>query len=253
MSFQGVSMDRPSIGTWLTLADPAIAEIMAKAGFDWVVVDLEHSLLDLETTGALVRVIDLCGVSPLVRLTSNDSEQIKRVMDGGAHGIVVPMVLSADDAVTAVAASRYPPAGTRGVGLGRAQRYGVGFAEYLSWQVDGPIVIVQIEHRDSVANLEEILAVPGIRGFIIGPYDLSASMGIPGEFDDPGFLECMETIRATARRMGVPSGIHLVEPDVADLKRAMAEGYSLIAYGVDFRFLDVAARRGVAAMRELLG
>jgi len=245
-------LDRPTIGSWLTLADPAVAEIMAATGFEWLVVDLEHSLLTMETAGELIRVIELCGASPLVRLTSNDSDQIKRVMDGGAHGIIVPMVLSADDAAKAVAATRYPPAGTRGVGLGRAQRYGVGFEEYLSWQVDGPIVIVQIEHRDSVANLEEILAVPGIGGFIIGPYDLSASMGIPGQFDDPGFLECMETIRSTARRMGVPSGIHIVEPDVAELEQAVADGYSLIAYGVDFRFLDVSARRGVVAMRELL-
>ncbi len=252
MSVGVFSLDRPTIGTWLTLADPAVAEIMAAVGFEWLVVDLEHSLLTLETAGELIRVIELCGASPLVRLTSNDSDQIKRVMDGGAHGIIVPMVLSADEAVKAVAATRYPPAGTRGVGLGRAQRYGAGFEEYLSWQVDGPIVIVQIEHRDSVANLEAILAVPGIGGFIIGPYDLSASMGIPGEFDDPVFLECMETIRSTARRMSVPSGIHLVEPDVAALRQAVADGYSLIAYGVDFRFLDVTARLGVSAMRELL-
>ena len=92
------SLDRPTIGTWLTLADPAAAEIMAAAGFEWLVVDLEHSLLTLETAGELIRVIELCGASPLVRLTSNDSDQIKRVMDGGAHGIIVPMVLSADDA-----------------------------------------------------------------------------------------------------------------------------------------------------------
>ncbi len=252
MSIRGFSPDRPTIGTWLTLADPAVEEIMAAAGFEWLVVDLEHSLLTLETAGELIRVIELCGASPLVRLTSNDSDQIKRVMDGGAHGIIVPMVLSADEAVKAVAATRYPPAGTRGVGLGRAQHYGAGFEEYLSWQMDGPIVIVQIEHRDSVANLEAILAVPGIGGFIIGPYDLSASMGIPGEFDDPVFLECMETIRSTARRMGVPSGIHLVEPDVVALRQAVADGYSLIAYGVDFRFLDVSARLGVSAMQKLL-
>ncbi|SVD84446.1 uncharacterized protein METZ01_LOCUS437300, partial [marine metagenome] len=190
-------LDRPTIGTWLTLNDPAVAELMAAAGFDWLVVDLEHSLLTLERAGELIRVIELCGSTPLVRLTSIDLDQIKRVMDAGAHGVVVPMVLCADDAERAVAGTRYPPAGTRGVGLGRAHGYGVGFQEYWDWQVDEPIVIVQIEHRLALDNLDEIFAVPGVDGLLIGPYDLSASMGIPGKFDDPLYTNSLELILST--------------------------------------------------------
>lgn len=251
MSRRRLPLDRPTIGTWLTLNDPAIAEIMTVAGFEWLAVDLEHSLLTLESAGELIRVIELCGASPLVRLTSNDPDQIKRVMDAGAHGVIVPMVLCADDAARAVAGTRYPPVGTRGVGLGRAHGYGAEFEEYWDWQVEGPIVIVQIEHREALNNLNEILEVPGVDGLLIGPYDLSSSMGIPGEFDDPRYTESLEIIRSTARSLGVAAGIHIVEPDVSELKRAVAEGYTFIAYGVDFRFLDAGARRGVEVMREL--
>ena len=237
-----------SLGSWITMSDPAVAEVLAVAGFDWLVVDLEHSMLGLETAGELIRVIDLCGSIPLVRVTSNDPQQIKRVMDSGARGVVVPMVLSADDAARAVAATRYPPDGTRGVGLGRAQGYGTGFREYLEWQVDGPVVIVQIEHVEAVENLEGILGVPGVDGLLIGPYDLSSSLGVPGRFDDPGFLESMQKVQSTAQGMGVPTGLHIVDPEVKELEKAIAEGHTLIAYGVDFRFLDVGARHGLAAL-----
>jgi 2-keto-3-deoxy-L-rhamnonate aldolase RhmA len=239
------------VGSWISLGQPGIAEIMSRAGFDWLVVDLEHSVIGMETAGELIRIIDLCGVAPLVRLTSNDSDQIKRVMDVGAHGIVVPMVRSAAEAAQAVAATRYPPEGTRGVGLGRAQGYGTTFHRYLSWQTDGPVVIVQIEHRDAVAHLEEILEVPGVDGFLIGPYDLSCSMGIPGQFERAEFTEAMTRIRATGRQLGCPAGLHIVEPDLARLEQAIHEGFTFIAYSVDMRLLDVGARQGVARARDV--
>ena len=111
---------RLTVGSWITLGHPSVTEIMAMAGCDWLVVDLEHSTIDIGTAEQLIRTIDLCGVAPLVRLTSNSSDQIKRVMDAGAHGIIVPMVNATEDAESAVAATRYAPLGTRGVGLARA-------------------------------------------------------------------------------------------------------------------------------------
>jgi 2-keto-3-deoxy-L-rhamnonate aldolase RhmA len=237
-----------SIGSWISLGNTAVAEILARAGYDWLVVDLEHSVISIDTAGELIRVIDLCGVTPLVRLTSNHQDQIKRVMDAGAHGIVVPMVNTAAEAQRAVAATRYGPAGTRGVGLARAQGYGARFQDYLSWQKEGgPVVIVQIEHRDAVANLEAILTVPGVDGFIIGPYDLSCSMGIPGQFDRPEFVSTMSHIRETGKRLNTMAGLHIVEPDTQRLQQAINEGYRLIAYSVDQRMLDVAARQGMQA------
>ena len=240
-----------TIGSWITIGHPAIAEIMARAGFDWLVVDLEHSVISIDVAGDLIRIIDLCGVAPLVRLTSNDPDQIKRVMDAGAHGIVVPMVNSAVEAARAVAATRYAPQGSRGVGLGRAQGYGVSFQSYLEWQRDGPVVIVQIEHKDAIDQLDDILTVPGVDGFIIGPYDLSCSMGLPGQFESPEFVDAIVRIREAGQRIGCLAGVHIVEPDLQQLEQKIREGFTFIAYSVDFRMLDVSVRQGLAKMKEM--
>lgn len=240
-----------TVGSWITVGNTSIAEIFASAGFDWLVVDLEHTTITIEQAGELIRIIDLCGVAPLVRLTSNYPDQIKRVMDAGAHGIVVPMVNSADDATRAIEATRYAPQGNRGVGLGRAQKYGEGFKDYLQWQREGPVVIVQIEHKAALDQLESILSVPGVDGFIIGPYDLSCSMGIPGQFERAEFKEAMNRILSTGLRMSCPAGLHIVEPDQSRLRQVIAEGYRFIAYSVDIRMLDVAARTGIATAKEM--
>ena len=241
-----------TMGSWLTLASAGIAEILAGAGFDWLVVDLEHSAIPIDVAAEMIRVIDLMGVSPLVRLTSNDANQIKRVMDAGAHGIVVPMVNSRADAEAAVAATRYAPVGIRGVWLARAQRYGAGFSDYMAWQrAGGPVVIAQIEHIDGVAALPEILAVDGIDGLIIGPYDLSASMGYPGEFERTDFVEAMARIAAIAEDAGKPSGLHIVEPDANAVRQAQLAGHRFLAYSVDIRMLDVMARQGTELIKEL--
>jgi len=248
---QKINNGETTIGSWITLGHPAIAEIMLRAGYDWLVVDLEHSTISIEQAGELIRTIDLGGSAPLVRITSNSPDQVKRVMDAGAHGIIVPMVNSAQDARNAVAATRYAPQGNRGVGLARAQGYGPKFSEYLEWQKESAIVIVQIEHKDAISNLEEILAVPGVDGFIIGPYDLSCSMGIPGEFEKSEFKDAMGRILNIGLAMGCPAGLHIVEPDVSRLEQAISEGYRFIAYSVDVRMLDVSARQGIDTIRGI--
>jgi len=231
-----------TIGSWISLAHSAIAEIFARTGFDWLVVDLEHSTISIDQAGELIRVIDLAGCTPLVRLTSNNPDQIKRIMDAGAHGIVVPMVKSAEDARSAVEATRYAPEGVRGVGLARAQGYGESFKKYLEWQKEeGPIVIVQIEHHEAVRNMDDILKVSGVDGYFIGPYDLSCSMGIPGDFNHPEFEVMMKRIQSIGMNSGCPGGIHIVEPDLGALSRAIADGYTIIAYSVDIRMLAVTA------------
>jgi len=243
-----------TIGSWITIGNTSIAEILANAGYDWLVVDLEHTTISLEQAGELIRTIELSGVSSLVRLTSNDQNQIKRVMDAGAQGIVVPMVKNVEDAKSAVAATRYPPLGNRGVGLARAQGYGASFQEYLSWQSDiedGPVVVVQIEHIDAVANLKEILSVEGVDAFIIGPYDLSCSMGIPGEFDHPEFKQIIKNIIEIGCKTDAVSGLHVVEPDIEKLNEAIKVGHKFIAYSVDIRMLDVAARNGVNEAKRI--
>ena len=186
--------NKVSIGTWITLGHPAIPEIFASSVFDWLAIDLEHSAITLGEAEELIRVIDLKNVIPLVRLSSNNAEQIKRVMDAGAHGVIVPMVNNADQAAQAVAAVKYPPIGTRSFGLARAQGYGKSFEKYHQWQKENSIVVVQIEHIEAVENLAEILKVPGVDAYFVGPYDLSGSLGVPGQFDHPDFLQAMQKI-----------------------------------------------------------
>lgn len=239
------------LGSWITLAHPAIAEIMAKSGFDWLAVDLEHSVITISEAEQLIRVIDLCHVTPLVRLTANDPNLIKRVMDAGAHGIIVPMVNSVKDAQAAIDAVQYPPLGTRGVGLARAQGYGASFHEYKTWLPMHAKIIVQIEHISALENLDDIFSLTGVSGYIIGPYDLSGSMGKPGQFDDAEFVEALRFIRHCADKHGLMGGIHVIEPNISDLKKTIAEGYQFIAYSLDIRMLDFSARQGVSTIKEL--
>lgn len=228
---------RISVGSWITIGHPAIAEIMARSGFDWLTVDMEHSAITFHEAQQLIQVIDLCGVVPLVRVGQNEPYYIKRVMDAGAHGVIVPMVNSREDAIRAVNAVKYPPVGTRGVGLSRAQGYGMGFSEYREWVNEGSIVIVQIEHIDAVNNLEKILAVEGVDGFMVGPYDLSASMGRPGDFDHPDVTGALVRVLEVSGSLNALSGIHVIPPDAREVNRKIDEGYRFIAFCLDTLFL----------------
>ncbi|MBI9081721.1 MAG: 2,4-dihydroxyhept-2-ene-1,7-dioic acid aldolase [Pseudodesulfovibrio sp.] len=230
------------LGSWITLGHTAIAEIMAHSGLDFVTVDLEHSTISINQAGELIRAIDLAGSAPLVRLSSNDPVLIKRVMDAGAHGIIVPMVNSADDARAAAQAMHYPPRGERGVGLARAQGYGTSFQDYRKFLDAESVLIVQIEHKDGVENLEEILAVEDVDGIIVGPYDLSASLHIPGEFDNPLMKEYLGRIESICKEKGGVLGTHVVEPDEDLARKSIERGYRFLAYTLDIRVLETCLR-----------
>ena len=246
---QKIANNELTIGSWITLAHPSIAEIMARAGFDWLAVDLEHSAISISEAEELIRIINLSNVSPLVRLTSNDPDQIKRVMDSGSEGIIVPMVNTPEDARSAVKSAKYPPDGHRGFGLARAHTYGENFNEYLEWQKENITVIVQIEHIDAVDNLELILNEDGVDGFIIGPYDLSGSLGVPGDFNHPKMLKAIKRISEVSKKTKKAGGIHIVEPDKDQLSKAIKEGSKFIAYSLDTRMLDTSCRDGLQAVK----
>ena len=246
-----LSIGELTVGSWITLAHPAIAEIMAKAGFDWLTVDLEHSVITIREAEELIRVIDLCGVVPLVRLSANDPVQIKRVMDAGAHGVIVPMVNTAEDARKAVEAVRYPAEGKRGVGLARAQGYGSSFEKYKNWVNRESIVIVQVEHIKAVENLDAIMSVEGVDGFIVGPYDLSGSLGVPGHFQNRLMLDAMNRIKDFIKSSSKVAGIHVVEPDIIQLQERIKEGYKFLAYSLDIRMLDNVCRSTVDLLTNL--
>jgi 2-keto-3-deoxy-L-rhamnonate aldolase RhmA len=239
---QKLQAGEATVGSWLMLGSPSAAEILAGAGFDWLVVDLEHTATTERETEDIFRAIELKGVAPLVRLTSNDPNQIKRVLDYGAEGVIVPMVKSADDAKAAVSAAHYPPHGKRSFALSRAQQYGPGFQTYVDEAHDRMLVIALIEHVDAINNLEAILAVDGIDATMIGPYDLSGSVGKPGRFDDPEVVALVDRYIATSKAAGVPTGYHVVSTDYAAVEAKIAEGFQFVVFSTDTLFLGGTAR-----------
>jgi len=240
-----------TIGSWITIGNPIVAEIMARAGYDWLTVDMEHSAITFEVAQDLIRVIDLCGVTPLVRVGINDATFIKRVMDAGSHGVIVPMVNSKTDAEKAVCAVKYPPKGFRGVGLARAHKYGMDFEGYMNWNSENSIVIVQVEHIKAVENLEAILDVDGVDGFIIGPYDLSGSLGVPGEFDHPDVVEALAYVKNIAQKKNALSGFHVVPPEIEPFQQKIDEGYKFIAHSLDTLILGSQCEFLMKRMRRI--
>lgn len=241
-----------SIGSWLTIPHMSVVEILSSAGFEWLTIDIEHSAIDYETTQHLISQIQANHMEALVRVSKNDEVIIKRVMDAGANGIVVPMVKSAEEARKAVSYVKYPPIGKRGVGLSRAQHYGIGFDSYQSWVNHESIVIVQIEHIESVTNLAEILDVEGVDGIIVGPYDLSASMGKPGKFDDEDVKEVLSKIDQITLEKNKPLGFHVISSDHKKTLEKINNNYRLLAFSLDFFFLGDKAREEMQHLKDKL-
>jgi 2-dehydro-3-deoxyglucarate aldolase len=234
---ESLKSGKGTLGSWIMAGNTFTTEMIASAGFDWLVVDMEHSCYSTKDMAELVQTIGLCGVVPLVRVGANDPLLIKRAMDAGAHGVIVPMVNSVDEAKRAVDAVYYPPQGTRGVGLGRAAQWGISFEAYKTWLKKNAVVIVQIEHVNAMTDLKNILSVKGVDASIIGPYDLSGSMGYPGEFERDEIKKMLSQYLKVSKSVGKQAGYHIVDPDTDVLRKRSKEGYKFIAFGTDALFL----------------
>lgn len=243
-----------SVGTWLSMGHQSIAEILAMAGYDWIVIETEHTAIDISEVLSLICVIEQRGAIPLVRLAWNDPIQAKAVLDSGAAGVIVPMINTRAEAEMAVCMTKYPPMGFRGVGLARAQGYGVDFDRYVKNANESGLLLLQIEHKDAVSNIDQILSVPGVDGVFIGPYDLSMSLGIPGELYHPKMIEAQNKVLDAALSRGLIAGIHCVQPAQAsqDFKAAIQNGYQFIALGTDILFLGDSARLLERECREII-
>lgn len=231
---------RAQIGLWCTIPGSENAEALAGCGFDWLLIDTEHSTVSLGTVTTMLQAIAPYPVSAAVRPGWNDAVEIKRILDAGAQTILVPYVQNAAEAVRAVAAVRYPPSGMRGVaGITRATRYGL--VEGYTARADAEIcLLVQVETAEALRNIEAIAAVPGVDGIFIGPADLAASMGHPG---NPGAPEVRSAILDGIRRIraaGKPAGILSLDPGL--LKDAVAAGSLFTAVDVDQAILLRGAR-----------
>lgn len=231
-----------SYGSWITIPHHAIVEILATAGFEWLVIDLEHTSISFSDAEKLILAIESKGMVPLVRVGSNDSLIIKRVMDSGASGVIVPMINSKEEAEKAVNSIKYPPSGLRGVGLYRAQDYGIGFKNYKSWLEKESICIAQIEHKSGVENITDIINVDGIDGIIVGPYDLSSSFGFPGEFENREFLDSINKIEEACSKNNFPLGYHVINPNYKEVLQKKKLGYTFLGFSLDFLFLGNKAR-----------
>lgn len=231
-----------TIGSWITIGHPAIPEILSNAGFDWLTIDIEHNAIDLTMIQTLISTIQSKNIAALVRVSKNEEVVIKHVLDAGADGVIIPMVNNKEDALKAIEYVKYPPVGKRGVGLSRAQNYGLGFEDYKKWLNESAVIIAQIEHIDGVNNIEDIITTPGIDGIIVGPYDLSGSLGFPGEYDRPLVQEALRKLESVCVNKNFPMGYHVVPPDSELLKNTIDKGYKFIAFSTDFYFMGESAR-----------
>lgn len=227
-----------TLGTWIQIGHPATAEILANAGFDWVCVDLEHGVISLDTMADLFRAIERYGSVPVVRIPANDPVWIHRSLDAGARGLIVPMIKSGREAEAAIREARYPPIGARGYGYSRANCYGTDFEEYVKTANDDIVVILQIEHIDAINSIDEILSLPDFDGTFIGPLDLAGSMGMADDLEAVEFQQTLDMYLQASRKQDRPPGIHIVRPDEDNIRKAIEDGYKMIALGLDVTFLE---------------
>jgi len=229
-----------SVGSWMQIPHPSVAEIMGQAGYEWVAVDMEHGAVAVHQLPDLFRALELGDTLPLARLAHGHSKDCKQALDAGAGGVIVPMVDSGESLAAVRDACRWPPAGTRGVGFSRANLFGKHFQSYRE-EAQAPLLVAMIEHSRALDCLDEILAVDGLDALLIGPYDLSASMGLTAQFDHPKFLRAMEGIRTQAAARQIPCGIHVVAASSVELQLRIDEGYRFLAYSIDAVMLNQAA------------
>lgn len=236
-----LSEGNPSIGSWIQLSDASVAEIMGQSGFDWVAVDNEHGSIGNHQFPDIFRALELGGTLPLVRLAQGQPKDCKQALDAGAGGVIIPNIENASQLRSIVNYCKWPPNGTRGVGFSRANLFGKNFKNYAK-EAQNPLVIAIIENINALSNLDSILQVSGLDAILIGPYDLSASLKITGDFENEIFLRAIDSIRMLSKKFSVASGIHIVEPSPETIYTRVDEGFQFIAYSVDSVFLSKSSK-----------
>lgn len=237
---------KPTVGTWLSLGNITAARFLARSGFDWLTVDIEHSLVGIETAVHMWASIADAGCVPLARVPSGRHDHIKRVLDNGGYGIVAPMICTRQEAQEAVSACLYPPAGNRSVGGSvHALNFNTTPAEYYAKANDELLIVLQCEHIQAVRNFDEVYSFPGIDAVFVGPNDLAASMrSADGKAPTPdAFKQALADILAGCKRLGVAPGIHTFS--VEEAKQRIEEGWQFIAVNSELKFMVDAAKATV--------
>ncbi len=235
---------KPAVGTWLSLASITAARFMARTGFDWLTVDVEHSLAGMETTAHIMGAIADAGGTALARVPSNRHDHIKRILDNGGHGVIVPMVNTEQEALDGVSACLYPPQGTRSVGGSvHALNWGATPSDYYAKANDEVLVVLQCEHIDAVRNFDEVYGVGGVDAIFVGPNDLAASMRTPDGKPPKGedFQQALKDILAGCKRLGIAAGLHTFGAEEAKMR--IAEGWQFLAVSSELKMMvDGAAK-----------
>ncbi len=240
----------PTFGTWLSMGDYYATRVLARLGFDWLTLDMEHGPIDWQQAATIFGAVADAGGVPLVRVPEGNHHYIKRALDAGAWGIVVPMVNTVEQARRAIAAAKYPPEGNRSVGGGmHSMNFGATAGDYFAQANEEILVVLQTESPQGVENAPDIYALPGCDAVFIGPNDLRFQMRQPdGTFPTPEEHEAMvQRVIAIGRETGTPTGIHAM--DVEDARRRADQGMQFIAIGSDLRFLTLAAQECLATVR----
>jgi 2-keto-3-deoxy-L-rhamnonate aldolase RhmA len=232
------------LGATITINSPAVAEIMSHIGLDWIWFETEHSSLTLDNVLTMLQATNGADVSTVIRVPWNDKTMIKRALDLGPDGIIVPLVNTREEVEAAVRAMKYPPLGERGGGLGRAQCYGLHMGEYMETANNEVMMIPMIEHIQAVENIDEILKVKGVDSVMVGTLDLSGSMGMLGQTGDPKVEGAVQKVLASCKKAKVPCGIITVAPEQANER--IKQGFTNIIMGIDVLFLHSAARGAMA-------
>lgn len=238
-------------GLWVTLESPYVTELAVAAGLDWVCVDMEHGHLDYREVSDHVRAVRGSETSVVVRVPQLEVSAIKRALDIGAHGVIIPFIQTPEELETAFQYGKYPPRGVRGIGGDRAFKWGLGFQEYLACANDETLVIPLIETRRAVENLDALLEAPGLEALFLGPADMSASYGYPGQWEAPGVTDIVLDVRARAARKGIATGI--LSQSVADAERRTAQGFGMVGFGSDMGLLLRSLRDCLAAVVRPVG
>ena len=229
------------IGTWCQTGNLVAAEIMAAAGFDFVAADMEHAAIGTGEFAAFCRAVRDKSV-PMARVSENAVMPIRKALDCGAGGVIVPLVSSKEDAERAVRAAKYPPQGIRGFAFVQANGWGEAFDRYAACANEEISVIVMIETKAGVEHIDEILGVEGVDGVLIGPYDLSGSYGVVGQTNHPLVDQARDKVLQACKRQCKAAGQHIVLPKEDTVARAISEGYTFLALGMDTVFLTEGAK-----------
>lgn len=239
--------ETPVVGTLVTLPCAEIADVLSRLSFDWLWIDLEHGNLDFRDAQMIVQSIsDRCAA--IVRVPSQDEICFKKALDIGIDGIIVPQIKTAEEAQRIMSLCLYPPQGVRGVGIARAQGYGITFQEYVQQANEKVAIILQIEHIDAANNIDDILSVKGVDAILIGPYDLSGSMHRLGEVQHPEVMNAIQSILDACQKHNMPAGIFCATPEQAI--HWQKAGANLLAIATDVTFLWGAAQQALLSFRE---